>query len=305
MWPKNTKKMTEPIWKISTKVVFEQTPVLLRKRKKKSNWGASLRFFWVFLGRYFRTVWWIVFTGLITTFLVVLFTTPIFSLKASKIEIILDPEPVFDRTAVVTLLRDFVGKNIFRLSTTEIFTVLESNIRHIQSVEKTLVFPDGIRVRVKSFAPIYRAYIGDDVFLLTQNWQFIIDIPEIETSSLKIHNLVSDTNGMRNTTLSTADTFVIQEIEKIWYKELPNFPIEWLSYYDQEKEFHITSKWTRFIFTLSGGIDQLQTLAVIIRGEQISPARALYIDARVPRKIYICPRDDSRCATNLRNIYDL
>ncbi len=161
----------------------------------------------------------------------------------------------------MTLVRDFAGKNIFRLSTTEIFTTLQSNIRHIQSVEKTLLLPDGIRVRVTSFGPIYRAYIGDEVFLLTKNGQLIVDIPEIETSSLRIHNILSDASGMQNTTLPTTDTLMIQEIEKLWYIVLPKFPIEALYYYDQEKELHITSKGTRFIFTLSGGLDQLKTVA--------------------------------------------
>ncbi|MEI6711007.1 MAG: hypothetical protein WCK88_01885 [bacterium] len=170
------------------------------------------------------------------------FTTPLFSLKAEKIELVLEPEPVFDRAAVMTLMRDFAGKNIFRLSTTEIFTALQSNIRHIQSVEKTLLPPDGVRIKITSFGPIYRAYIGDEVFLLTKNGQLIVDIPEIETSSLRIHNLAPDPSGMQNTTLATTDTFSIQEMEKLWYKELPKFPIEALDYYDQEKELHITSK---------------------------------------------------------------
>jgi len=183
---------------------------------------------------------------------VVIFTTPLFFLRAEKIELVLEPEPVFDRAAVMSLMRDFAGKNIFRLSTTEIFTTLQSNIRHIQSVEKTLLPPDGIRVRVTSFGPIYRAFISDEVFLLTKNGQLIVDIPEIETSSLRIHNLTSDPSGMQNTTLSTADTFLIQEMEKLWYREFPKFPIEALDYFDQEKELHITSQRTRFIFTLSG-----------------------------------------------------
>ncbi len=234
-----------------------------------------------------------------------IFTTPLFSLKSERIELALEPEPVFDRAAVMTLMRDFAGKNIFRLSTTEIFTSLQSNIRHIQSVEKTLLLPDGIRVKVTSFGPIYRAYIGDEVFLLTKNGQLIVDIPEIETSTLRIHTLASDPNGMQNTTLSTSDTFVVQEMEKLWYKELPKFPIEGLDYYDQEKEIHITSKGTRFIFTLSGGIEQLKSVSQLINQEKIFPSRALYIDARVPKKIYTCPRDDGSCSINLRHTYDL
>ncbi len=69
-----------------------------------------------------------------------------------------------------------------------------------------------------------------------------MDIPEIETSALHIHNLASDPNGIQNTTLATTDTFIIQEIEKMWYTALPNFPIEKLDYYDQEKELHIMSQ---------------------------------------------------------------
>ncbi len=205
----------------------------------------------------------------------------------------------------MSLLRDFIGRNIFRLPTTEIFTTLQSNIRHIQSVEKALILPDGIRVKVISFGPIYRAYIGDEIFLLTKNGQLIADISEIETSSLRIHHLLSDLSGMQNTTLATTDTFVIQEIEKLWYKELPKFPIEALDYYDQEKELHVTSKGTRFIFTLSGGLDQLRTISTFIAQEKISPSKYLYIDVRVPKKLYVCSKDDAACKMNLIRIYDL
>ena len=195
---------------------------------------------------------WIFISGILVTTLVVIFTTPFFSLKSEKIELVLEPEPVFDRTAIMTLLREFSGKNIFRLTTTEIFTSLQENVRHIQSVEKTLLLPDGIRVKVVSSGPIYRAFIGDEIFLLTKNGQLIADIPEIETSSLRIHNLIPDSTGTQNTTLPTTDTLIIQEIERLWYQELPLFPIEAIDYYDQEKELHITSKGTRFIFTLFG-----------------------------------------------------
>jgi len=57
---------------------------------------------------------------------------------------------------------------------------------------------------------------------------------------------------MQNTTLSNTDTLIVQEIERLWYAELPTFPIEAIDYYDQEKEVHVTSQGTRFIFTLSG-----------------------------------------------------
>lgn len=278
--------------------------VLVRTRKQKSSFFEYAHFLGEFFARYFRTVGWVFLWGLLVTFLIVVFTTPLFSLKSEKIELILQPEPVFDRAAVTSLLRDFTGRNIFRLSTAEIFTTLQSNIRHIKSVEKALILPDGIRIKVISFGPIYRAYIGDDVFLLTKNGQLIADIPEIEIPSLRIHHIFSDPSGMQNTTIATTDTFVIQEIEKLWYRELPNFPIEALDYYDQEKELHVTSKGTRFIFTLAVGLDQLHTIATLISQEKISPWKYLYIDVRVPKKLYVCPRDDAACKINLAHIYD-
>ncbi len=52
-------------------------------------------------------------------------------------------------------------------------------------------------------------------------------------------------------------------------------------------------------------MDQLGTIAALIKQEQLTPSRFLYIDVRVPKKMYTCPRDEAQCVLNLRNIYDL
>lgn len=319
-WFKKRKKTSEPSWKISTKIPPIQSETLIRSRVNKVSSFEYARVVTQFFWRYFRTVGWIFLWGILITSFIVLFTTPFFSLKSEKIELVLDPEPVFDRSAIMTLLRDFSGKNIFRLTATEIFTSLQENIRHIQSVEKTLLLPDGIRIKVVSSGPIYRAFIGDEVFLLTKNGQLIADIPEIDISSLRIHNLIPDLSGTQNTTLPTTDTLIIQEIEKLWYHELPNFPIEAIDYYDQEKELHITSQGTRFIFTLFGWseqlrltrqmkqidiVKQLQMITLLINQEKIFPKRYLTIDIRVPKKLYVCPRDNVDCKNNLIRIYGI
>lgn len=88
-----------------------------------------------------------------------LFATPLFQLNPDKIDIVLRPEPVFDRNAIQSILGDFAGKNVFSISTREVFQNLSQNIRHIASVEKTILFPDGLRITVTSFTPSYRAYI--------------------------------------------------------------------------------------------------------------------------------------------------
>ena len=59
-WLKKNKKTAEPVWKIATKIVSDQEPVLLRTRKKKSSILEYVHSFGQFFSRYFRTVGWIV-----------------------------------------------------------------------------------------------------------------------------------------------------------------------------------------------------------------------------------------------------
>jgi cell division septal protein FtsQ len=146
---------------------------------------------------------------------------------------------------------DFAGKNVFSISTQEIFQNLSQNIRHIASVEKTIRLPDGISIIVTSFSPSYRAFVGEDIFLLTENGQLIADIPEVEAPALEIHHLVSDSNLGKNTPIMIEDMNILREILQIWRKNLPNYPINGLKFYDQEKEIHIVSENTLFIFSLS------------------------------------------------------
>lgn len=63
-----TKKSTEPVWKISTKIVSENEPILLRTRKQKSSFLEYFRALGEFFMRYFRTVGWVVLGGLLMTF---------------------------------------------------------------------------------------------------------------------------------------------------------------------------------------------------------------------------------------------
>jgi len=198
---------------------------------------------------------------------------------------------------------DFAGKNIFSISTQEIFQNLSQNIRHIASVEKNIHFPDGMSIIVTSFAPSYRAFVGEDTFLLTENGQLIADIPEVEAPSLEIYNLVSDPSLGKNTPIMIEDMNVLREILQLWRKNLPKYPINGLKFYDQEKEIHIISADTLFIFSLSGGNEQIKTLISILQSEEINTLRQFYIDLRIPRRIYTCARDETECARNMERIY--
>jgi len=233
-----------------------------------------------------------------------LFATPVFQLNPDKIDIVLRPEPVFDRNAMHSILGDFAGKNVFSISTREVFQNLSQNIRHIASVEKTVLLPDGLRITVTSFAPSYRAYIGEEIFLLTENGQLISDIPEVEAPALQIHHLVSDPNLGKNTPIMIEDMQVMREVLQLWIKNLPKYPINALKFYDQEKELHIVSNDTLFILSLSGGIGEMKTFIGILNGEQINTKRQAYIDMRVPGRVYTCAREEAECARNLARIYE-
>jgi hypothetical protein len=46
-------------------------------------------------------------------------------------------------------------------------------------------------------------------------------------------------------------------------------------------------------------------IALLMSQEKVIPQRSLYIDIRVPKKIYTCSREEASCSINLRQIYDL
>lgn len=280
----------------------ENTLVKSRKNKKPWTYYVALSYTW--FRNYFRTVGWVFFAGVLGILFFAIFGTPLFRLNPDKIDIVLRPEPVFDRNAIRSILSDFAGKNVFSISTQEVFQGLSQNIRHIASVEKTLLLPDGIRITVTSFSPSYRAFIGEERFLLTENGQLINDIPELEVPALEIHHLVSDPNLGKNTPIMIEDMQAMREILQIWRKSLTKYPINALRFYDQEKELHITSGDTRFIIALNGGVLEMKTLIKMIQEGQINTARQLYIDLRIPNRIYTCAREETECARNIARIYE-
>jgi cell division septal protein FtsQ len=169
-----------PLWKISPRVVDRSKETFRKVRKNTTPVTQYVRSGASWIKNYLRTVGWIFIGGLLVVFIVVMNTTPMFSLKPDRIELVLNPEPVFDRVGINSILRDFAGRNVLTLSKYEIFKNLSENVRHIESVKKTLLLPDGMRIEISSFPPLYRAFIGEEIFLLTENGQLINDIPAVE-----------------------------------------------------------------------------------------------------------------------------
>lgn len=112
--------------------------------------------------------------------------------------------------------------------------------------------PDGIRVKITSFPASYRAFIGEERFLLTENGQLIPDIPEVEVPALQIYHLVQDPNVGKKTPISDVDMYGIRTILNTW-KETLALPINELKFYEQEKELHVITDKTRCIFLLENG----------------------------------------------------
>jgi cell division septal protein FtsQ len=303
LWKKKISDEKAPLWKISPRVVDKSTTTFTRVRKNTKPLLQNINVGVGWIKNYLRTVGWIFIGWLMIVFVVVMNTTPMFSLKPDRIELELNPEPVFDRVGISSILRDFAGRNIMTLSTQEIFKSLSQNIRHIQSVEKTLLFPDGIHIKVTSFPPLYRAYIGEETFLLTENGQLISDIPAVEVQWLHIHTLAQDPQLQRNTPLHQDDMYLLGLIISTWKKEMPTYPLTQIDFFDQEKEVHLTSQNTRFILTLYDGSIQVSNLAKLAKSELINISRQYYIDLRIPSRLYSCDRDKAECAQNIGNIY--
>ena len=306
LWNKKikTKAKWDSGWSISTKVFHRQENTLKKIRTNKTPWTQVIKNIYTWFKNYLRTVWWLFLWGLAVLGFFVLFATPIFTLKPDKIKIVLRPEPVFDRGAVEWLLRDFAGKNIFSISTQDIFTALSENIRHIASVEKSLTLPDGIQVVVSSFPPSYRAYIGEERFLLTENGQLIPDIPEVEVPALQVFHLIQDPNIGKKTPILDQDMYGIRLILNSWKQKLSTFPIDELRFYEQEKELHIVTNKTHCIFSLERWKSEVAILEQLTTQGHVVLPRLHYIDLRIPKRIYTCPRSESACAQNLINIYN-
>lgn len=147
-------------------------------------------------------------------------------------------------------MRDFAGQNLFSISTQDVFSTLSENIRHIASVEKSLTLPDGMRIVVSSFPPSYRAFIGEERFLLTENGQLIPDIPEVEVPALQVFHLIQDPNIGKKTPIMDEDMYGIRLILNAWKQKLASLPIDELRFYEQEKELHIVTGGTHCIFSL-------------------------------------------------------
>lgn len=71
--------------------------MLVKVRKNKVPVFQVIRTIVIWFKNYLKTVGWIFLGGLCVIFIVVMNTTPMFSLKPDKIQIVLEPEPVFDR----------------------------------------------------------------------------------------------------------------------------------------------------------------------------------------------------------------
>jgi POTRA domain, FtsQ-type len=228
-----------------------------------------------------------------------------FSIKSDKIELVLKPEPVFDRTAILSILRDYAGDNIFTVSTGDIFEKLSENIRHIASVEKSIQLPDSIRITITSFPASYRAKIWEDTFLLTENGQLITDIVEVEVPTLEIYHLVQDPNLAKSTPISGEDMFNLRKILNAWGKVFgDSLIIENLKLYEQEKELHIIHRWARIIFLLENGENIVSILQKLLDVSAFKIENQIYVDLRIPNRIFSCPKSDRACSENIRNSYE-
>ena len=82
-----------------------------------------------------------------------------------------------------------------------------------------------------------------------------------------------------------------------------DFPINELKFYEQEKELHIVTKGTHCIFSLENGGTEVSLMKKLISEGKVVLSHLMYIDMRIPNRIYTCATSEGACSLNLKSIY--
>lgn len=297
----------EPLWKIQTKIYSPQREQISKIRKNKPEWWLVIKQCISWCKNYIKNVGWIFLLWIFLSFWIAVFATPYFQLHPDKIEVEYRPKELaswFDQKNIMSILRNFSGKNIFSISDREIFDTLSESTRHIYSLEKSLLLSDGIKITLTSFPVKFRVLLGEEVYLLTENGQLINDIPEITNiPDLEVNHLISDPLLDKKTSISMNHLEIIDIVGSQWNTEFPEFPLTALRFYEQEMEIHIISNNTHFIVQMHTAIEKLKELQKLIQTGKINPKLYTYIDLRVGWRIYVCPLWSRECITNLTETY--
>ena len=197
------------------------------------------------------------------------------------------------------------GENILLLDTASIASRLRANQNTIKNIDIKVSFPSTLTIELSPYKPVFQTpwyIILENGSIITQEKEDNINIPSIILSK-DIAELEVFWKKLNVSELQKIIT-IINETEK----NILNFWVEKIIYFISEKEVLISNNLeTVFIFDLTANIfEQVERLSIFQKEwGNISEKKYIYVDARIPQKLFICPYESEfSCRTSLRNIYD-
>lgn len=214
-------------------------------------------------------------------------------------------------------LEDFRWTSTFNIDKQKVLEKLKNYQENIKDINLNIKFPKTIDITIESFKENFNVNINGKNYILLENGTLIPTInPAKELKNLEIIKDIDKTKILDYKIIFDMQYILkIEKIEKMVKENIWYVNINWLKYYEKEREVHIIlNNFTRLIFSLDDNIsveEQIKSLAIIDReNSQISNNDKVYIDLRVKGKVFFCSiKDDknkqkeNQCNENLRYIY--
>ncbi|PID84062.1 hypothetical protein CSB09_02820 [Candidatus Gracilibacteria bacterium] len=216
------------------------------------------------------------------------------------------------------------GSNIFSIDQKKIAAELKSGMKNIESIEVNRLYPNGIKILIKSLPNPFDTTIygvAEHRWGLSTNG-VLIPIADLKNNEFQYHleiisyKLQSSLFRDYKKIISDLNAFLLQRVFAIFENEWSDLKITGAKYFLKENEVHlILESNTKIIFTLQDITgnntdikDQISReflgLKEYIQNHKntILEGNIVYIDARIPGKLFICS-DAKICNNNLINVY--
>lgn len=223
-------------------------------------------------------------------------------------------------------LENTYGESIFLIDKDEITRNLKSSLKNIESVSIDRLYPNGVKVLI-TWSPILFdttiTGIPEKKWWLSSNG-VLIPANDLGKTSTKYHlelvgnSLIGDVFLQYKQAISGQTMHTIAKIYEVFESEWKDLTLARSRYFLAENELHITLESnTKIIFSLQDDspIQKPNEISPVVLNELITvrtyitenrskliDGSIIYIDARIPGKLFIC-RDEKPCVSNLLLVY--
>lgn len=193
--------------------------------------------------------------------------------------------------------------NTLRLNTLEIAQRLQKSQISLSEIKIDVQFPDTVNI----FLDTYEVSFQTDVFFILSNGSIVEKENDIfpEIPYILLSDDLQEYVDFQKT-LKAREILAIQNLISESEKNILWFSVSQVYYFIKEREVFLQdTQWTLYIFDIGANISsQLRKLAIYKKGWANSQIPYVYIDVRVPEKIFLCWRESlNTCNSNITDIY--